>query len=432
MGFEGGSTINIRLEHQELKGHQIGRFRFSISTNAIGEATKPVSAALAQLLRVPEADRTPEQRRDLALQLLGAEVDRELAALPAPKMVYAATREFTPSGSFKPSAQPRPIHLLTRGDINKPTDLIGPGALACVPGLAGNFTLADANDEASRRVALAGWLVDDSNVLTWRSIVNRVWHYHFGRGLVDTPNDFGKMGGVPSHPELLDWLAIWFRDEAKGSFKALHELILTSETWKQSCGKNSGMEEKEDADNRLWWRRLSAEEVRDTMLAVSGQLDLTMGGPPAIQFIHRDKATFNTDGAPAFLDYEHFDPDTPAARRRAVYRFLFRTVPDPLMDALDCPDGGTMTPVRATSTTALQALAMMNDHFLIRQCEHVAARLAGSAKTPEQQVGDLYRLMLQRDPTEHELSKLSVYTTRHGLANTCHLLMNSNEFMHLD
>ncbi len=467
VGFAVGSTFIIRLEHQELKGHQVGRFRFSIATNALAaDLRKPLPASIVALLRLPESERTRDQRNELALYVLAAEVERELAALPAPRFIYAATREFTPSGSFKPTAEPRPIHLLARGDIHKPGELIGPATLGCVPGLPREFAFADIKDEAARRAALARWLVDDRNVLTWRSIVNRVWHYHFGRGLVDTPNDFGKMGSAPSHPELLDWLAVWFRDEARGSLKALHQLIVTSETWKRQSGewgmgsaklgtqsrstldtRHSALRHdsplntphsalRNDDENRFLAhatrRRLTAEEVRDTMLALSGQLDLTMGGPPAIQFIHRDKATFNTDGAPAFLDYEHFDPDSPAARRRAVYRFLFRTVPDPLMDALDCPDGGTMTPVRSSSTTALQALAMLNDHFLIRQCEHLAARLARTAETPEAQITALYRLMLQRQPSGHELATLADFARRHGLANACHLLMNSNEFMHVD
>jgi hypothetical protein len=365
-------------------------------------------------------------------------VERDLARLPPPRTVYAATRDFVPSGSFKPSLKPRPIHRLIRGDLNRPAELIGPATLSCVPGLSGTLPCASADDdegdEGGRRAALAHWIADSRNVLTWRSIVNRVWHYHFGRGLVDTPNDFGRMGGKPSHPELLDWLALWFRDEAHGSIKALHELILTSATWRQSSQTRQG--HSGDSDNRLLWRqnrsRLAAEEMRDTMLLISGQLDSTMGGPAAIQFIHRDKATFNTDGAPAFLDYENFDPDSPAARRRAVYRFLFRTVPDPLMDALDCPDGGSVTPVRSVSTTVLQALATLNDSFLIRQCEHLATRISRAHSRTEDQVQVLYRFMLQRDPTADESCKLIQYTRNHGLANACHLLMNSNEFMYLD
>lgn len=289
-------------------------------------------------------------------------------------------------------------------------------------------------DESLRRAALALWLSDERNALTWRSIVNRVWAHHFGRGLCDTPNDFGKMGGAPSHPELLDWLAVWFRDEAKGSLKALHRLILTSDTWKQTSIASQGS--AVDTDNRLLWRqnrpRLSAEELRDTTLSLAGRLDLSMGGPPAIQFIDHGDATFNSGGNPAFLDYEHFDPDAPAARRRAIYRFLFRTVPDPLMDALDCPDGGAVAPVRSVSATAQQAFALLNDPFLIRQCEHIAARVARDAGSADGQAVAVFRLILLRPPRDAERDRLAGYIRDHGLANAAQLLLNSNEFLYLD
>jgi hypothetical protein len=242
------------------------------------------------------------------------------------------------------------------------------------------------------------------------------------------------MGSEPSHPELLDWLAVWFRDDAKGSFKALHRLIVTSKTWKQTTLAQQGA--AVDGDNRLWWRqnrpRLSGEQVRDTLLALSGKLDLKMGGPPAIQFISRGEATFMPGGNPAFLDYEHFDQDSPAARRRAIYRFVFRTVPDPFMDALDCPDGGAATAVRGVSTTAVQALAMLNNAFLIRQCEHIAARLAAKEGGPETQAESAFQLILQRGTRGQERTKFAAYIERHGLANACQWLLNSNEFLYLD
>ena len=387
------------------------------------------------MLRVPAGERTAVQRQDLALAVLKAENQRALAALPAPQFVYAVTRDFPPDGdNFKPSPQPRPIHLLARGELNKPGELIAPGTLGCVPGMPRELAIADATDESARRAALARWLTDEHNALTWRSIVNRVWASHFGRGLCDTPNDFGKMGGTPSHPELLDWLAVWFRDEAHGSFKALHRLIVTSETWKQTTLANQGT--ASDADNRLLWRqnrpRLTGEEVRDTILAMSGQLDLTRRGPPAVQFISRGDATFMPGGNPPFVNYEHFDPDSPAAHRRAIYRFLFRTVPDPFMDALDCPDGGAFTPVRSVSTTAVQAFAMLNNAFLIRQCEHVAARLAKNAGMPEMQAQSAFQLILLRAARDDERAKFSAYIQHHGLANACQLLLNSNEFLYLD
>jgi hypothetical protein len=191
-----------------------------------------------------------------------------------------------------------------------------------------------------------------------------------------------------------------------------------------------------DSDNRLLWRmnrtRLTGEEVRDTVLQLSERTDLTMGGPAAIQFVHFGKATFSTAGAPPRLDYDGFDPDAPENRRRAIYRFLFRTVPDPLMDALDCPDGGAAVPVRNESTTAAQALAMLNNAFLIRQCEHIAARLEARFSTIDRQVAGAYRLMLLRDPSEEELAATTTYAQRHGLANACHVLLNCNEFMYVD
>ncbi len=393
---------------------------------------------LADLLRKPESQQTPAERRERALQVLAAEVEHELSELPAPRMVFAVTRDFPTNGSFNPAPLPRPIHILTRGDLNKPAERVGPGTLGCVPGLAATLSIADATDESARRAALARWLTDDRNVLAWRTIVNRVWHYHFGRGLSDTPNDFGKMGGAPSHLELLDWLAVWFRDEAKGSLKALHRLIVTSGTYRQAVIHRSDATAL-DPDNRLLWRmnrtRLTAEQVRDSLLQMSAQIDFAMGGPSAAQFVHRGKATFMPDsGAPAFLDYENFSPDKPENRRRAVYRFLFRTVPDPLMDALDAPDGGVLTPVRGQSTTAVQAFALLNNPFVVRQCEHIASRVERNAGDAMEDGGIVrtFRLLLQRPPRADELAHFTAYTQRHGLANAVHVIINSNEFLHLD
>jgi len=435
--FPEGTIFTFLLENQGgAPGHGIGRFRLSASDAAPNTLTlAPLPTELTTILRLPASDRTATQRQELALAVLKLENHRALTALPAPQLVYAVTRDFPPDGeNFKPSPQPRPIHLLARGELSKPGDLIGPGTLGCVPGLPAELAIADASEESARRAAFARWLADERNVLTWRSIVNRVWSWHFGGGLCDTPNDFGKMGGTPNHLELLDWLAVWFRDEAKGSLKALHRLIVTSETWKQTSLANQG--DTSDGDNRLLWRqnrqRLSGEQVRDTLLALSGKLDLTMGGPSAVQFNSRGDATFMSGGNPAFLDYEHFDPDSPAARRRAIYRFIFRTVPDPFMDALDCPDGSTFTPVRGASTTAQQAFAMLNDAFLIRQCEHIAERLASKTSTPETQVESAFQLILLRRPSENERTKYGSYIQHHGLANACQLLLNSNEFLYLD
>jgi Protein of unknown function (DUF1553) len=191
-----------------------------------------------------------------------------------------------------------------------------------------------------------------------------------------------------------------------------------------------------DADNRWLWRmnrlRLSAEQVRDSLLHFSGQLDLTMGGPAVVQFLDKGKATFMPDGgAPAWIDYENFPPDASQNRRRSIYRFVFRTLPDPFMDALDAPDGGALVPVRNESTTAPQAFALLNNPFVIRQCEHIASRLEreGSA---ESVVTRGIRLILQREPTVPERERLGAYARAHGLANAIQLLINGNEFLYLD
>ncbi len=434
--YSDDTTFTFLLEHQAgAVGHGIGRFRLTASDELPEAIIKPLSAELATILRVPVGERTIVHRQELALTVLRSENERALNALPPSQFVYAITRDFPPDGeNFKPSPRPRSIHLLVRGELSKPGDLIGPGTLGCVPEMPSELAIANVEDESTRRAALALWLSDEHNALTWRSIVNRVWGWHFGRGLCDSPNDFGKMGGEPSHRELLDWLAIWFRDDAKGSLKALHRLIVTSETWKQSTFANHGA--LSDSDNRLLWRqnrpRLSAEEMRDTILALSGRLDLRMGGPPAQQFISRGDATFMPGGNPAFLDYEHFDPDAPAARRRAIYRFIFRTVPDPFLDALDCPDGSAATPVRGASTTAVQAFVMMNDSFVIRQCEHIAACIAAQDNTPEAQAESAVQLILLRDARGAERTKLADFIQRHGLVNACQLLLNTNEFLYLD
>jgi len=438
VSFDVGTRFVLRFEFNGAEGHQIGRFRISACTDSTSAEYRRPLPSLAQAGAAVDAEVDRRQRALVWLaQDLATETERELAALPPStvRSVYAATHDFKPEGSFKPSPAPRPIHLLVRGDINRPGDPVAPAALSCVPGLSGELSVGNPEDEAQRRAAFARWLSDPRNVLTWRCAVNRVWHYHFGRGICDTPNDLGRMGGEPSHPDLLDWLAVWFRDDANGSLKSLHRLLVTSEAYRRSSADlpDAAMV---DAENRLLWRmprsRLDAEQYRDSLLQLSGRLDPKMTGPPAVEFLHRDAATFApADGSPPFLDYADFDPGE-TARRRAVYRFLFRTVPDPLMDALDAPDGGAATHTRATSSGAVQALALLNDPTVLRECRHLAARIESSTGSVEGQVTAAFRLVLLRDPRPDERAAVTAYAQRHGLANACHVLANSSEFLYVD
>ncbi len=345
-----------------------------------------------------------------------AKVMRELKSLPKPKMVYAAANEFNRVGKFSPAAEIRPINVLARGSVDNPGKLVTPGAPRCVGSLDPNFA---AGPEGERRARLAKWITDPTNMLAWRSIVNRVWHYHFGTGLVDTPNDFGRMGSQPSHPELLDWLAVDFRDNG-GSLKRLHKMILMSAAYRQSS-KSDPAKSAIDADNRYLWRmnraRLEAEAVRDSVLALSGKLDLTMGGPSVQQFFFKD------DHSPVY-DYTRFDVDSPASYRRSVYRFLVRSVTDPFMDRLDCPDPNVLSPKRNTTLTAIQALALLNNPFMMRQAEHFAAR-AGT-------LSNAYVIALGRKPTAEEEKQMGAYASKYGLPSACRLLFNTNEFLFVD
>ena len=323
---------------------------------------------------------------------------------------------------------PRPVAVLRRGEVEQPGEVVGPGTLACLPGLPAKFALQRPDDEGSRRAALADWLANSGNMLTWRSIANRLWQYHFGRGIVETPNDFGRNGARPSHPALLDWLAVEIRENGQ-SLKALQRLIVSSAVYRQGS-RDIPASSAIDADNRYLWRqnrrRLDAECARDSVLAVAGTLEKRMGGPGFELFFFKD------DHSPT---YDHTDPakvDNPRVRRRTVYRFNVRSVPNPFMEALDCADPNLNTPVRSQTLTALQALALWNDLFMVRQSKEFARRLAALPDDCQARIVAAYRLALGRDPRDDEREALAAYAAKHGLAHACRLLCNTNEFVFID
>jgi Protein of unknown function (DUF1553)/Protein of unknown function (DUF1549) len=426
--FPEGVAFRIKLEQVHGTGHLIGRFRLSATSAPL---PLPLQAdvlprEIADSVRIPAGERSDRQRAELAAFVLRHNLERQIAALPEPLKVYSATSKFQPDGSFRPHDLPRPVHLLKRGDIHQRGALAEPGAIDAVPGLVARFPLADPNDEGSRRVALARWLSDRQNVLTWRSIVNRVWHYHIGRGIVDTPNEFGNAGSLPSHPELLDWLAVTFQ-ESSGSLKSLHRLIVTSAVYRQSSQTDPKFAEI-DGDNKYLWRmnrtRLDAESIRDAVLSISGKLDPTPGGPSVKQFIQSPGIHVTP-----VVDYLNFDVDRPENYRRSVYRFIFRTLPDPFMETLDCADSSQLTPVRSASVTALQALTMLNNRFIVRQSEHIAARLEQLAPDTVERIRIGCEMIFGRPATAREVELVAQYAAQHGLANAVRMLLNSNEFM---
>ncbi|MDB4721783.1 DUF1549 and DUF1553 domain-containing protein [Verrucomicrobiales bacterium] len=417
---------NIKITLKQLHGgsHLIGRLRIGLTGGKDPEAELSIPEEIANIIKIPRTKQSSEQKHRLALNYLKTKNSTELANLPDPSKVFAVTSNFTAIGNFKPAIKPRIVHVLERGNIHSPKEIATPGALSCITGLPSRFQIPEKNNEGSRRLALANWLADNNNVLTWRSIVNRVWHYHFGRGIVSTPNDFGKMGTVPTHPNLLDWLAVEFRNRG-GSLKWLHKTIVLSKTYRQSTNDRPECQSI-DSENKLLWRmnrqRLDAESIHDTVLSISGMLDLTMGGPSARQFTSK-KGIHVTPT----LDYLNFNPDDPANFRRSVYRFVFRTVPDPLMEALDCPNASQLAPRRASSVTALQALAMLNNRFLVRQSEHIANKLKNEADP----IGELFLRAYGRPGTASEIMAVTKYKDEHGLANACRIIINSSEFLYI-
>jgi hypothetical protein len=378
---------------------------------------------LAESRRTLSAERDRVQAADPAR---AAWLSAELAALPPQKLVFAAASQFAPDAGHKPPAGPRPVHVLRRGDIHQPARAASPGTLGCIADLPARFTIPPGGDESARRAALARWLTEPRNPLTWRSIVNRIWHYHFLRGLVATPNDFGRMGATPSHPELLDWLAATFRDSG-GSLKQLHRMIVTSAAYRQDS-KDDPSSSAVDSDAMLLWRqrrrRLDAESIHDAILRISGALETTMGGPSVQQF-----ALSPGVHVTPVVDYTRYDWDSPGASRRSVYRFLFRTLPDPFYDALDSADASQLTAVRNESTTPLQALVLLNNPFVLRHCEPFARRLERQQPDVDRRLATAFELAYGRPPTLEEAAVLKSYAQDHGWANLCRLLINSNEFL---
>lgn len=385
-----------------------------------------------------------QERRELLERMVPADVQAEqgaassalerlkseLGSLPPPQMVYAGTIHFG-SGAFRGTGpdggRPRPIHVLHRGDVNSPRERVEPGVPPLVPGWPGAFMLPTEHSEQDRRVALAEWVVAPQNPLTWRSIVNRVWQYHFGAGLVDSPNDFGRMGQQPSHPELLDWLAVEFRDGGQ-SLKALHRLIVTSAAYRQTSDHRVEAAAV-DAGNALLWRanrrKLDAEALRDSLLFVSGKLNLQMGGPSFQDFVIQ-----RPEHSPHY-EYHLHDPHNPQTHRRSVYRFLVRSQPQPFMTTLDCADPSMSVDKRNESINALQALALLNNGITLVAAEAFAERLTAEV-AEESRVAAAFERALGRSPSPEEVATLAAYHRAHGLANTCRTIFNLNEFAFVD
>jgi hypothetical protein len=284
-----------------------------------------------------------------------------------------------------------------------------------------------------RRLTLAKWIASPENPLTARVMVNRIWQHHFGQGIVRTTSDFGKNGEHPVHPELLDWLAVRFV-ESGWDIKAMHRLMLLSNTYRQSADNASDPETLKDPDNRLFSRferrRLEAEAIRDSILFVSGRLNPEMGGPSVFPPLPADLADFARYGRTGGVMWEPNEKEDDA-RRRSVYIFQRRSLPLPLMASFDAIPFSESCERRSSTTTPLQALGMMNGTLVQEEAEHLATRIRKEAGEERSlQIKTAFEIVLGRPPATGEMRKFSSFEG--SLASVCLVLLNSNEFLYVE
>lgn len=339
--------------------------------------------------------------------------ERELAdAEKALKAVEKLPRVY--AGQFR--APEEPVYLHKGGNVMQRGEAMKPGSLSALPG----FELPLDAPEGERRLALARWIGSGENPLTARVMANRLWHYHFGTGLVATPSDFGFNGERPSHPELLDYLA--GKLVAGGwRLKALHREILLSATYRQSSAWRAEAA-KMDAGARLLWRfppqRLDAEAIRDSLLAVAGVLDSRAGGPGFTLY------KYTVDNVATYFPLDRFGPET---YRRSVYAQGARSIRTELLSVYDCPDSALPEPRRVVTTSPLQALSLLNNRFSMDMAEAFAQRVAGEADP----VGRAFALALGRGPTAEERRGAEELGRAHGWTALARALFNTNEFVYV-
>ncbi|MCI0378795.1 MAG: DUF1549 and DUF1553 domain-containing protein [Gemmataceae bacterium] len=402
------------------------------------------------------AELAKEKWRDRQLGLLGRTQyalqtgGNPAAFLEAARVSLVQQFPDLPRGYFLHESSPKAsdTHLLLRGKAARPGPKVDPGVPAVLVKDQPPF-LAPDQKSTRRRLTLAKWIADPKNPLTARVIVNRVWHYHFGEGIVRTPNDFGVMGAQPTHPELLDWLAHWFVDNG-WSLKKLHRLILASNTYRMSKTWNKEYAQVDPDNQRLWrfpYRRLEVEAIRDSVLAVSGKLNSKMYGPWMYPEVPKEALAGSSDPDKIWKAF-----DEEEASRRTIYAHIKRSFVVPLLETLDLCDTTRSAEKRLTTTVAPQALTLFNGEFVERQAKHFASRLVReAADDASKQIGLAYRIALCRQPSAKEEKVLSAFLLREreqlereqpkldtatrarlALEQACRVIFNLNEFVYPD
>jgi hypothetical protein len=389
-----------------------------------------------------------------ASQASVADSRREIARLEKSMLALRQATPELPHGYFlhEPTPAPPATHLLIRGKADRPGPQVAPGVPTVLASAQPKFP-PPGQHTSRRRLTLARWITSPSNPLTARVLVNRVWQFHFGEGLVRTPSDFGVSGQPPTHPELLDWLAGWFIQEG-WSLKKLHHLILTSNTYRMSK-RWDPVQGAMDPENKLLWRfpyrRLEVEAIRDSMLAASGRLNGKMYGPSMYPHVPREALSGHSDPDKIWPPFEEGE-----ASRRTVYAFTKRSMIVPMLEVLDLCDTARTSARRVVTTVAPQALSLFNGDLVNRQAGHFADRLVREAGAePDKQIDRAYRLALCRRPTALERTALvqflqqeaeslikesaaagkpmgAVQARQRALQQACRVIFNLNEFVYAD
>ncbi len=358
------------------------------------------------------------------------ELDAKMAAVPGLSVLRVGRL-----------SQPKDTtHVFKGGDPQRPGDEVAPESLGVLAASAPSYMLPPEAPERERRLALATWIIDKKNPLPARVLANRLWHYHFGAGIVSTPSDFGFMGTPPTHPELLDWLARELIEPQQAlergasaaqhawRLKRIHKIIMLSQTYRQA-GTYRRDAANIDGESRMLWRfpprRLTGEELRDSMLAVSGALDTRMGGPGFRLY------RYIRDNVASYIPLDEYPPET---YRRSVYHQNARASRIDLMTDFDAPDCAMTAPRRVSTTTPLQALTLMNHSFTLDMAQTLASRVEQEAAdaSVQTQANRAFELVLLRPPNPSEMQESVALIQDYGLRALCRALFNSNEFLYLN
>lgn len=418
------NSRGVDLQAQKIQGSTPCEYDVQVSSDgehwttvASSADREPWSPAHA-MESMRGVETTAEEKAQLAtLRKELAQIQAKLAAVAPLKQIWV--------GNYTTPKEVTRVHK--GGDPMSPLDVVPPASLAVLGTQLPSYELPADAAESQRRLSLANWIASDDNPLTARVLANRVWHYHFGNGIVDTPSDFGFLGGTPTHPELLDWLAArlivhdW-------KLKPLHREILLSQTYQQSAAyRDDGG--SADKDSRWLWRfpprRLTAEEVRDTMLAVSGQLDSRMGGPGFRLY------KFTQNNVCTYFPLDHHGPET---YRRAVYHQNARASVVDLLSDFDLPDIAFAAPRRAATTSPLQALTLLNHSFTLDMADALAQRSGDHAVNQSvlSFIASTYGIALQREPSSVEREAALTFIEKYGRKAFCRAMLNVNELMFLE